>query len=124
MAAKISARQLQFAVHKNQLTKISRRAFVIHPSTVETEDASHRHTNAARASGQRYWSDMCWKSQRVLGEADGAMKYATGEDLFAEKRREDDLRRAGWIFVRWTWQEAVVDPFCFVSRLSRALGLG
>ncbi len=75
------------------------------------------------ASGQRYWSDMCWKSQRVLGEADGAMKYATGEDLFAEKRREDDLRRAGWIFVRWTWQEAVVDPFCFISRLSRALRL-
>ncbi len=48
-AAQVSSRRLQFAVHQNQLTKISRSAFLIHPSSVETEDASHRHANVARA---------------------------------------------------------------------------
>ncbi|WP_308799733.1 hypothetical protein [Agromyces silvae] len=58
--------------------------------------------------------DFAWPEHGVWGEADGAMKYTgtVGEGsgaqrLFAEKRREDELRAVtGWRCARWTWQDA------------------
>jgi hypothetical protein len=43
----------------------------------------------------------------VLVEFDGRVKYDSGDQsvLFDEKRREDALRRAGWIIVRLVWAD-------------------
>lgn len=43
----------------------------------------------------------------TVGEFDGKLKYAgaTGEDLFAEKLREDRLRRRGLAVVRTIWSD-------------------
>jgi hypothetical protein len=41
----------------------------------------------------------------VIGESDGRGKYAGLDDLWAEKRREDDARRLGFGFVRWGWDD-------------------
>lgn len=41
----------------------------------------------------------------VVGEADGRGKYSGPEDLWAEKRREDDVRQLGFGFVRWSWDD-------------------
>ncbi|WP_150462265.1 hypothetical protein [Nesterenkonia ebinurensis] len=58
--------------------------------------------------------DFCWEGDKVIGEFDGRTKYVDeqmlngrdpGEVLFAEKLREDALRRAGWTVVRWTWDD-------------------
>ncbi|QNG20169.1 type IV toxin-antitoxin system AbiEi family antitoxin domain-containing protein [Rhodococcus triatomae] len=57
--------------------------------------------------------DFLWKEDGVIGEFDGRIKYgrlvpegSTPEDvLWAEKRREDALRAAGWQIVRWTWDD-------------------
>ena len=46
--------------------------------------------------------DMYWEELGVIGEADGLLKYRTGADLLAEKRREDRLRRKMPV-VRWDW---------------------
>jgi hypothetical protein len=46
--------------------------------------------------------DMYWEELGVIGEADGLLKYRTGADLIAEKRREDRLRRQRPV-VRWDW---------------------
>jgi hypothetical protein len=73
-------------------------------------------------SGRRYWADFLWKDQRVIGEADGKSKYGSDPGvLFAEKEREDDLRRAGYAVVRWTWNDAVSHPSQMVRRLESAL---
>lgn len=50
-------------------------------------------------------ADFRVKGTRVLVEVDGRVKYADGDPqvLWAEKRREDDMRAEGWIFVRVTW---------------------
>lgn len=64
--------------------------------------------------------DHYWAEFRVVGEADGALKYLRPEDLFAEKRREDRLRDAGSDVVRWTWDEALGRPAVVVGRLLRA----
>ena len=62
------------------------------------------------ADGLIGYADMYWESLRVIGEADGAVKYATREDLILEKQREDRLRRAGFGVVRWMWSDIMNSP--------------
>lgn len=58
-------------------------------------------------------SDFFWPEHRTIGEFDGRVKYGRllkpGEDagdvVFAEKRREDAIRRCGLEVVRWTWAD-------------------
>lgn len=64
--------------------------------------------------------DMWWPDLRVIGEADGALKYLTKDDLMAEKVREDRLRALGIIVVRWTWDEIRANPSAVTERIRRA----
>jgi hypothetical protein len=64
--------------------------------------------------------DQCWEEHRTVAEADGALKYATAADLFAEKRREDRLRDAGFEVVRYTWDDALRRPDALAARVRRA----
>jgi predicted transcriptional regulator of viral defense system len=55
-------------------------------------------------------SDFGWLEHGVLGEFDGRVKYRGSGDEVAdvvmrEKRREDAIRAAGWVVVRWYWSE-------------------
>ncbi|HET6392220.1 MAG TPA: hypothetical protein VFG13_05325 [Blastococcus sp.] len=72
--------------------------------------------------------DFGWRTQRVLGEFDGKVKYGrlhapgqnAGDVVFEEKRREDELRDLDWSVARWTWADLV--PGTVVEqRLRRAL---
>lgn len=60
---------------------------------------------AVSVEGSRYRADFGVVGTRLLLEFDGKTKYADREALFAEKRREDALRRARWIVVRFTWDD-------------------
>jgi hypothetical protein len=73
------------------------------------------------ADGRAYRVDFYWRDRRVIGEADGLVKYASLEDVRSEKRREDALRQAGFILVRWTSDELWRTPDRVLARLSRAL---
>ena len=64
--------------------------------------------------------DHYWEDQRTVAEADGALKYRSPADLFAEKRREDRLREAGFEVVRYTWDEVVRQPEVVAARVRRA----
>lgn len=64
--------------------------------------------------------DHCWRAQRTVAEADGAVKYGDSSSLFLEKQREDRLRDAGWEVVRYTWDEALRTPSVVVARVLRA----
>lgn len=75
-----------------------------------------------------YRVDFCWEEAKVIGEFDGRVKYfddrvLNGRDprqvLYAEKQREDALRRAGWIIIRWTWQD-LNEPARFAALLRKA----
>ena len=67
--------------------------------------------------------DMWWPGLRVIGEADGLLKYGSGEDVIREKIREDRLRALGFIVVRWTWQEILTSPGLVAHRIRVAAGL-
>ncbi|RZS80080.1 hypothetical protein EV189_3560 [Motilibacter rhizosphaerae] len=58
-------------------------------------------------SGRWYRADLGLEELGVLLEFDGAVKYRADDHrvLLAEKDREDDLRAAGWGFVRVRWSE-------------------
>ena len=64
--------------------------------------------------------DHYWPAHRTVAEADGALKYTDAAGLFAEKRREDRLREAGFEVVRYTWDEALGRPELVVARLRAA----
>ncbi len=67
----------------------------------------------------------------MLGEFDGRVKYGRllrprqdpGDVVFAEKRREDEMRDAGWGVVRWVWAD-LADPDRLGARVRRALQRG
>lgn len=67
--------------------------------------------------------DFFWAEYRVIGEADGRVKYvdeSSPEALWAEKLRQERLENAGFIVVRWTWSEHFNDPFRVVARIRAA----
>ena len=45
--------------------------------------------------------DFLWEEARLVGECDGRIKYASVDDVYAEKRREDAIRAEEYQFVRW-----------------------
>lgn len=63
--------------------------------------------------------DMYFEELGVIGEADGMLKYRTGDDLVAEKRREDRLRRRKPV-VRWDWTAMWTDPADIARRIREA----
>jgi very-short-patch-repair endonuclease len=75
------------------------------------------------AEGRTYRADFRIAGTRVLVEFDGRVKYESGDRavLFEEKRREDALRRAGWVVVRLVWSD-LTSPDLVRARIQRALG--
>jgi very-short-patch-repair endonuclease len=73
-----------------------------------------------------YRVDFLWRAQAVIGEADGLTKYGTDERtvrarIRAERERQRALEDAGYIIVRWLWDEIWNTPQIVVERLRRKL---
>ena len=71
--------------------------------------------------------DFSWEEHATVGEFDGRVKYGRllrpgqepGDVVFAEKRREDELRDLGREVARWVWDE--LDTFDVAAgRIRRA----
>lgn len=74
------------------------------------------------AEGRVFRADFRIGGTRVLVEFDGAVKYDGRQALFEEKRREDALRRSGWVVVRLVWAD-LADPALVARRILDALAL-
>lgn len=70
----------------------------------------------------RLYPDFYWPEQRLIGECDGAVKYADGAGYVREKEREQTLRDLGYSMVRWLAKEIMLSPQTVVDRVARALG--
>lgn len=75
------------------------------------------------AEGQTYYADLAWPDRGVIGEVDGFGKYRGDSwgSFLHEKEREDALRAAGWLVVRWTVAQFLRNPAAVVARVQRAL---
>ncbi|MCE1175117.1 MAG: DUF559 domain-containing protein [Propionibacteriales bacterium] len=67
------------------------------------------------------YPDCLWPQARVIGECDGAVKYADSSAWVREKEREQVLRDLGFTVVRWLAKEIMLDPTAVIDRLARAL---
>ena len=76
------------------------------------------------ADGRTYWADQLWEEFGVIGECDGMMKYAEPAALRNEKLRQEALEQAGWIVVRWTWEEILYRPHIVAARIRAAFERG
>ena len=72
--------------------------------------------------------DYLWPTVRLTGEFDGLQKYLRSRDfsgksaaevVVEEKRREDEVRAAGYGMVRWVWAD-LLEPTRFAAILHRA----
>lgn len=70
-----------------------------------------------------FYPDFYWEQHRVIGEADGRIKYGDADAIIAEKEREQVLRDLGYQIVRWTGREITGQPQLVVGRIARALGV-
>lgn len=67
-----------------------------------------------------YRVDFLDRERRLIVEFDGLSKYASAEDLAAEKIREDSLRAEGFIVVRVVWSE-LFDETAVAAKIRAAL---
>lgn len=68
--------------------------------------------------------DFYWREEHVVGEADGLAKYTDADVLRREKLRQEMLEDAGFIVVRWTWDDIWRRPDETEARIRRALERG
>lgn len=66
--------------------------------------------------------DFLWEETKLIGEVDGAVKYASADAYVLEKEREQLLRDLGYRIVRWLAKEIMLTPAVVVERVARALG--
>ncbi|WOQ16699.1 hypothetical protein [Raineyella sp. W15-4] len=85
---------------------------VLSEQQVPTPQLQYRLVLRMPGGGLRtFRTDFGWEAQKVVGEFDGRVKYeryarrgdSPGDVVFREKRREDAIRAAGWLVLRWTW---------------------
>lgn len=72
-------------------------------------------------NGQVFYLDFYWEDLGVIGEVDGATKYAGEQGIIDEKEREQVLRDTGAGMVRWLGKEIAVRPDDVMDRVRRAL---
>lgn len=75
-------------------------------------------------------ADFAYVEHRIAGEFDGRTKYGLGfadgmepaDVIVAERRRADAMERAGWIVVRWMWDDLAA-PSILARKFHAALAL-
>ena len=70
------------------------------------------------------YPDFLWANARVIGEADGAVKYVSPQDLVSEKRRQEALEQMGFRVVRWMYTDLLQRPSSVMARIRAALEVG
>lgn len=82
-----------------------------------------RYQAEIRTSRGSFFPDCLWEDRMLIGECDGAVKYADAGGYVLEKEREQILRDLGYGFVRWQAREVMTRPDDVIERIARALGL-
>jgi predicted transcriptional regulator of viral defense system len=124
-----AARALAFADGLSESVGESRSRVAMHRLRLPSPDLQVRVLRGDRSEIGR--CDFGWEQFRTVGEFDGRIKYGRllrpGEDpgdaVFAEKRREDELRDHRWEVARWVWAD-LDRPAVMGARIRRAFARG
>ena len=61
-----------------------------------------------------------WRKYRVIAEADGLLKYDSGQTAIRELARDRLLREEGYEVVHFTWKELFTEPERVIKRIRDA----
>lgn len=64
--------------------------------------------------------DFMWEKYQVIAEADGLLKYDSGQTAIKELARDRLLREAGYEVVHFTWKELFTEPERVIKRIRDA----
>lgn len=129
-AARASIREAVDTCRATRLRSALELADPARESPIESLTAAHLHLcglplpvfqPAIRTSRGTFYPDCLWPQQRLIGEADGAVKYTDARAIVAEKEREQILRDLGYDIVRWLGREILLEPWVVIERIERAL---
>lgn len=67
----------------------------------------------------RWRPDMLWREQRLIVELDGRDAHSSSAQIASDERRAAELRRRGFIVVRFTWAQVHFEQEFVVSELRR-----
>jgi very-short-patch-repair endonuclease len=70
-----------------------------------------------RTAGERYFIDAANPKLKLAVELDGLGKRTNRANTVAEYKRQRELTKAGWIVVRFTWDDVVQYPEQVVADL-------
>lgn len=65
--------------------------------------------------------DFLWREYGVIAEADGLLKYDSGQRAIAERRRDRLLQEVGYEVIHFTWKELLTDPARVARRIRAAI---
>lgn len=68
-----------------------------------------------------YRVDFLWRAQRVVIETDGRAFHETRAAIAADRRRDRDLQLAGWIVLRFGWDDVTAQETETAAALRKAL---
>jgi hypothetical protein len=66
-------------------------------------------------------ADFLWRDARLIVEADSHRFHGTPSAFERDRRRDQQLKRAGWEVVRCTWRQVVDEPHILVATLRTLL---
>jgi very-short-patch-repair endonuclease len=65
--------------------------------------------------------DALWASERLIVELDGYDNHSTRGQMERDRQKELELRAAGFLVIRYTWQQVMQRPDLVVADLRAAL---
>lgn len=65
--------------------------------------------------------DFLWREYGVIAEADGLLKYDSGQRAIAERKRDRLLQEVGYEVIHFTWKELFSDPARVAQRIREAI---
>lgn len=69
-----------------------------------------RTNHSVRAAGRRYVLDVAFPEERVAVEVDGRAYHSDARAFQYDRTRQNDLVRAGWTVLRFTWADITDRP--------------
>ena len=73
------------------------------------------------ASGRRYRVDLAYPDQLIAIELDDKETHLTDKAFEEDPIRENHLKLAGWLVLRYTWDRLLADPNAIVEEVRLAL---